>query len=120
MVETLVTAIPVDGLRVPLTVRKVGDTTELVSGLQRLEALKILKWKEVPRTYIEGDEILARRCQISENAHRAGLTKLEKANQTAEWIELSETLERISGEKFQKKGRGRPEGGEQRQRARCR
>jgi ParB family chromosome partitioning protein len=111
LVETLVRAIPVDGLRIPLSVSKVGDATELVSGLQRLEALKILDWKEVPCIYIEGDEILARRCQISENAHRAGLSKLEKANQTAEWIELSETLERISGEKFQKTGRGRPEGG---------
>jgi ParB-like chromosome segregation protein Spo0J len=110
MVETLVTSIRVEGLRSPLWVIKVEDETVLVSGLQRLEAMKVLKWKEVPCVFVEPDKIVARRLQLIENAHRADLTKLERANQTAEWLELVESLERISGEKFQKKP-GRPEGG---------
>jgi ParB family transcriptional regulator, chromosome partitioning protein len=95
MVETLVTSIRVEGLRSALWVIKVEDETELVSGLQRLEALKVLKWKEVPCVYVESDEIVARRLQIIDNAHRAELSKMEKANQTKEWLELTESLDRI-------------------------
>jgi ParB-like chromosome segregation protein Spo0J len=111
MVETLVTSIRVEGLRSALWVIKVEDETVLVSGLQRLEALKVLKWKEVPCVYVEPDEIVARRLQLIDNAHRAELSKMEKANQTKEWLELTESLDRISGEKLQKKP-GRPEGGD--------
>jgi ParB-like chromosome segregation protein Spo0J len=111
MVETLRTSISVEGLRSPLWVIKVEDETVLVSGLQRLEAMKVLKWKEVPCVFVESDKIVARRLQLIENAHRADLTKLERANQTAEWLELVESMEHISGKKFQKKP-GRPEGGD--------
>jgi hypothetical protein len=103
MVETLVTSIPKAGLRIPLMVRLHNGVTHLVAGLQRLEALKVLKWEEVPCVHVEGDDIVARRAQIIENAERAALTKLERANQTAELIELNESLEQISAEKVQKR-----------------
>jgi hypothetical protein len=47
MVETLVTSIPVEGLLIPIMVKKEGDDIKLVSGLQRLEAMRILGWQEV-------------------------------------------------------------------------
>jgi ParB-like chromosome segregation protein Spo0J len=111
MVKTLVKSIPKEGLRIPLIVRLCDGVAHLVAGVQRLEAMKILKWEEVPCIRIEGNENVARRVQIIENAHRAELTKLEKANQTAELLELWEPSEGISGKKLQKK-RGRPEGGD--------
>jgi ParB-like chromosome segregation protein Spo0J len=111
MVKTLVHSIPKEGLRIPLIVRLLNGVAHLVAGLQRLEALKILGWEEVPCIRIDGDENIARRVQIIENAHRAELTKMEKANQTKEWLKLTESLDRISGEKLHKKP-GRPEGGD--------
>ena len=111
MVKTLVHSIPKEGLRIPLIVRLLNGVAHLSAGLQRLEALKILKWEEVPCIRIEGDENIARRVQIIENAHRAELTRMEKANQTKEWLELTESPDRISGETLQKKP-GRPEGGD--------
>jgi ParB-like chromosome segregation protein Spo0J len=83
----------------------------LVTGFQRLEALKILGWSEVP-CVIEEDEITAQRWQIIENLHRGELTKLERANQTKALLELEGDSEEISGEKVQKSKRGRPEGGD--------
>ena len=112
MVKTLVDSIPKEGLRIPLIVRLLDGVAHLVAGLQRLEALKILKWKEVPCVRIEDDENIAERVQIIENAHRAELTRLQSAIQRTKLRELQESSERISGVKFQKKGRGRPEGGD--------
>ena len=112
MVETLIKSIAKEGLRIPLIVRLRAGVAHLVAGLQRLEAVKALKWKEVACILVEDDENIARRVQIVENAHRAELTKLEAANARAELHELQESSDRISGKKFQKKGRGRPQGGD--------
>jgi ParB-like chromosome segregation protein Spo0J len=111
MVAILVKSIPKDGLRFPLIVRLLHGVAHLVAGLQRLEALKILQWEEVPCICIEDDENIARRVQLIENALRAELTRLEKANQTKELLESSEPLEQFSGETVRKKP-GRPEGGD--------
>jgi ParB family chromosome partitioning protein len=97
MVETLIKSIPKEGLRIRLIVRLRDGVAHLVAGLQRLEAVKALKWKEVPCIPIEDDENIARRVQIIENAHRAELTKLQAANARAELRELQESSDRISG-----------------------
>jgi ParB-like chromosome segregation protein Spo0J len=110
-VKNLVTSVSAIGLRTPLTIRVVGGVRHLVAGLQRLEAVKALGWKTVPCVCTHGGEIAARKCQIAENLHRGELTKLERAEQTGEWLELTESEERISGKKVQKK-RGRPESGD--------
>jgi ParB-like chromosome segregation protein Spo0J len=112
LVKTFVQEIPTDGLRTPLTITWRDGVAHLVAGLQRLEALILLGWKEVP--YVcENDELAAQRWQITENLHRGELTKLQRANQTAALLALSsENPEEISGEKVQKKKRGRPQGGD--------
>jgi ParB family chromosome partitioning protein len=110
-VKNLVTSVSAIGLRTPLMVRVLGGVPHLVAGLQRLEALKALGRKTAPCVRAHGGEINARKCQIAENLHRGELTKLERAVQTAEWLELTESLERISGENLQKRP-GRPEGGD--------
>jgi ParB-like chromosome segregation protein Spo0J len=111
VVETLVGGIAKDGLRTPLTIRWLDGVAHLVAGLQRLDALKALKWAEAP-CVCENDELAAQRWQITENLYRGELTKLQRANQTAALLALSEATEEISGEKVQKKKRGRPEGGD--------
>ncbi|KQP53674.1 hypothetical protein ASF41_23240 [Methylobacterium sp. Leaf111] len=58
-------------------------------------------------------ESQARRWEIAENLHRADLTTLQRNEQVAEWIALTEAEapERILGQLAPKIGRGRPEGG---------
>jgi ParB-like nuclease domain len=111
VVKTLVAGIPKDGLRTPLTVRLVGGVAHLITGFQRLEALKILGLDQAPCVTIRGRGP-AQRWQIVENVHRGELTKLQRANQTASLLALTENTEEISGEKVQKKKPGRPEGGD--------
>jgi ParB-like chromosome segregation protein Spo0J len=112
VVESLVDCIAKDGLRTPITISLLNGVAHLGVGLQRLEALKILGWSEVP-CVCENDEVAAQRWQINENLCRGELTKLERANQTAALLALSsENPEEISGEKVQKAKRGRPEGGD--------
>ena len=60
---------------------------------------------------MEGDERVARMWEISENLHRAELTPFEHDEQVVEWIKLLEGDPRFSGQKVQKKERGRPKGG---------
>ena len=111
IVKTLVTGTPKDGLRTPLTVRLLGGVAHLVTGFQRLEALKALGWEEAPCLIIRGKGP-AQRWRIVENLHRGELTKLERAKQTKALLELEGDSEEISGEKVQKNRRGRPEGGD--------
>jgi hypothetical protein len=111
IVKTLVTGIPKDGLRTPLTVRLLNGVANLVTGFQRLEALKVLGWKEATCVKIRGRGP-AQRWQIVENVHRGELTKLQRANQTAALLALPGDPAEISREKVQKNKRGRPEGGD--------
>jgi ParB family chromosome partitioning protein len=48
------------------------------------------------------------RSNIAENLHRSDLTKLERDEQVAQWIKITE---RISVQSAPKMERGRPEGG---------
>lgn len=56
------------------------------------------------------DEIDAEMWEISENLHRAELTKLERDEQISRWVELIE-LKRVSAQVEQKPSGGRPESG---------
>jgi ParB/RepB/Spo0J family partition protein len=117
-VKGLVESIKAIGLRTPLMVRLVNSVPHLVVGLQRLEAVKALGWKTVPCMRVRGGGISARKCKIAENLHRGELTKLERAEQTAEWLKLTETEEQLP-EKCRKSGVVR-KAATQRQPASCR
>lgn len=102
------------GLRTPITVCPVWGKKEeyvLVSGLHRLEAMKRLDAKTIPCLCMRGDKGTRRMWQISENLHRAQLTALEHDEQLAEWVQLFEQEQKVSGQKVQKSGNGRPKGG---------
>jgi ParB-like chromosome segregation protein Spo0J len=93
----------------PLTVRVINGVAHLTTGFHRLEAAKTLKLKKVPCFVIRGKTI-ARLWQISENLHRAELTVLDEAEQTAEWLALVEKLAPSQDRDAEKRGPGRPEG----------
>jgi hypothetical protein len=69
----------------------------LVSGRQRLEAMKVLGIETAPVKVLECDEATARMFEISENLDRAELTAMERAAQIGEWV-------RLCVEKNKKKG----------------
>jgi ParB family transcriptional regulator, chromosome partitioning protein len=105
-VKRLADSIDKIGLRHPITVREKGDKYLLVAGRHRLEAYKKMDIEYIPATIVKMTNDDARLWEIAENLHRAELTKLERDDNIAEWIKITE---RISVQDEQK--RGRPEGG---------
>lgn len=81
------------GLRTPITVRPVndGERLVLVAGAHRLAAAKSLGWERIDAFVEEDcDEIDAELWEIAENLHRAELTALERDEQVARWVALTE------------------------------
>lgn len=78
------------GLQSPIGVRYSGNICELVVGHHRLAAAKMLAWETIEAFSIDGDDVATRLAEIAENLHRAELTKLERDEQVAEWIKLTD------------------------------
>jgi uncharacterized protein with PIN domain len=106
-VKRLADSIEQVGLRHPITVRERGDRYLLVAGRHRIEAFKKLGREHIPATIVKMTNDDARLWEIAENLHRAELTKLERDEQIAEWIKITD---RISVQS-ETKTIGRPEGG---------
>lgn len=94
------------GLQHPVTVVERGEKYLLVAGRHRMEACKRIGRDYVNCNIVKMNKYEARLWEISENLHRADLTKLERDEQVAEWISITE---RISSQNATKPGR--PEGG---------
>lgn len=77
------------GLIAPIRVRRVGHGYEVVAGSHRLQAVDSLGWREVPCVVTTDDDIAAELAMIAENLHRAELSVLERDDQVARWIELT-------------------------------
>jgi ParB family transcriptional regulator, chromosome partitioning protein len=102
-VQALVESIREIGLQSPISLRAVpckdgvptphcyqGHTYHLVAGEHRLQACKVLGWKEIPALILEGDEAICRLWEIDENLVRAELTEMERAEHLRErkvWYE---------------------------------
>jgi ParB family chromosome partitioning protein len=132
-VERLAASIKEIGLRTPITVRyfpdrpgEAGtcDSHVLVAGGHRLAAVKSLGWEKIECVVVDEDDRQARLWEIAENLHRKDLTRLERSEQIAEWIKITDGVsgqfgqkltEGVSGQIDQKpigpKKGGRPEGG---------
>jgi len=101
-VERLADSIKSLGLRTPITVRVVdnyvdddGETIDgqpvLVTGAHRLAAIKKLGWEKVECfVFDDDDETAAKLWEIAENLHRADLSVMERSQQVAEWVRLTE------------------------------
>jgi ParB family transcriptional regulator, chromosome partitioning protein len=107
------------GLQQPISVRPAGNKQYLlVTGAHRLEAVRSLGAHMILSSIIKLNEVDARLWEISENLHRADLSKLERSEQVAEWAALTETrLADVSAQVGPKRsvrgieGEGRPESG---------
>lgn len=65
------------------------DAYEIVAGGHRFEALWQLNAETISAVVLDGDGLQQRLIEIAENLHRAELTALERAEQIAEWVELT-------------------------------
>jgi ParB-like chromosome segregation protein Spo0J len=114
-VKKLAQSIEQVGLRHPITVRRKGDGYTLIAGRHRLEACKKLGREHIPASIVSMTNDEARLWEIAENLHRAELTKLERDEQIAEWIKITERLQSSQVAKIESRredGRGhRQEGG---------
>jgi ParB family chromosome partitioning protein len=84
-VETLKQDIDMQGLLQPIVVVRRGQRFGLVAGLQRLAAVRALRWVEIPALVLPEDtpEAELRFAAIMENVDREDLTKLERAEHLA-------------------------------------
>lgn len=94
-VEALVQSIKDIGLQHPITCRSLkGGGFELVAGHHRLEALRRLGEEGVPATIVKWSDQAARKWEIAENLHRADLSELQRKEQIAEWIAITDAERR--------------------------
>lgn len=108
-VNRLAESIDQIGLRHPITVREKGDKYHLIAGRHRLEACKKLGREHVQAVIVKMTNDEARLWEIAENLHRADLKKLDRDEQVAEWIKITERI--LSQTAKETRGRGQPEGG---------
>lgn len=93
-VATLAESMRTHGLLQPITVRMIGDTeAELVAGLHRLEAARLLEWEWIDAVFVEVNDIEREMLEIAENLHRCDLTKDERDRQIRRYAELLEVRE---------------------------
>ncbi|MBK5958089.1 hypothetical protein CCR97_08140 [Rhodoplanes elegans] len=78
------------GLLQPIVVREQAHGYKLIAGRHRLAAVTLLEEPFIDAFLFKGDDIGQRLAEITENLHRADLTALERDEQLAEWIRLTE------------------------------
>jgi len=90
-VKTLAESIKRIGLRQPISVTSpVKNRYRLITGAHRLEAVRANGDHMILSSVMDVSELDARLWEISENLHRADLSKLERSEQVAEWVRLTE------------------------------
>ena len=95
----------------PIIVRETGHGVELVTGLHRMEAVRILGDRHVTAFVVKCDDIEARKAEIAENLHRAELTVQERADHIAEWVKLTDETVKAQVAPLEPHKRGRPDQG---------
>jgi ParB/RepB/Spo0J family partition protein len=100
------------GLRTPITVRlrlARPSGAELIAGLHRVEAAKLLGWTSIAAVPLNDDEGASRLWKLEENLQRAELNALDHAEHITAWMTLARSNQ-ISGQVVRKSA-GRPESG---------
>lgn len=77
-----------DGIIQPITVRKVGEKFEVVSGERRLRAAKISKFESVPCIVVDITERSSALIALIENIQRSDLSFFDEANAIHNLIDL--------------------------------
>jgi ParB-like chromosome segregation protein Spo0J len=88
VVAELAQSIRAIGLQTPLTCIIRDGQHVLVSGRNRLEALRVIGCEQAPVRVVDFDDVDAELWRLSENLHRAELTKLEYDKQVVRYAEL--------------------------------
>jgi len=88
VVAELAQSIRTIGLQTPLTCINRDGHHVLVSGRNRLEALRVIGCEQAPVRIVDFDDVDAQLWQLSENLHRAELTKLEYDKQLVRYAQL--------------------------------
>jgi ParB-like chromosome segregation protein Spo0J len=88
MVAELAQSIRAIGLQTPLTCIVRDGQHILVAGRNRLEALRLVGCEQAPVRVVDFDDVEAKLWRLSENLHRAELTKLEYDRQVVQYAEL--------------------------------
>lgn len=120
-VESIASSMAAIGLQNPILIRYVDEATMpdgqvlanapvLIAGETRLRAARKLGWPKIDAIEASVNDIDAAMIEIAENLHRTDLTKLERAEQVAEWLRLAGER-RVLPQLVAKPQGGRPEGG---------
>ena len=72
-------SIKANGLLQPITVRRKGESYELIAGERRLRAVRNLDWKDVPAVVRDFDDQTMLVLALVENLQRADLNPIEEA-----------------------------------------
>jgi ParB-like chromosome segregation protein Spo0J len=88
VVAELAQSIRAIGLQTPLTCIVRDGQHILVSGRNRLEALRVIGCEQAPVHIVDFDDVDAELWRLSENLHRAELTKLQYDQQVVRYAEL--------------------------------
>lgn len=72
-------SIKTNGLLQPITVRRKGESYELIAGERRLRAVRNLDWKDVPAVVRDFDDQTMLVLALVENLQRADLNPIEEA-----------------------------------------
>ena len=88
-VKVIADSISVIGLLNPITIDR---DNVLIAGLHRLEAAKLLSWKEIECNVCTLDGLRAELAEIDENIVRCDLGTVEKGNQILRRKEIHESL----------------------------
>jgi ParB family chromosome partitioning protein len=78
-IDELASSLKAHGLLQPVLVRRRGSTYELIGGHRRLEAAKLLGWREIPAVVREETDDQAYILTLVENLPREDLSPKEEA-----------------------------------------
>lgn len=81
--------IATSGLINPITVRASHTGFQLIAGLNRLEAYKLLQRTEIPAHVLEVDDTAAATIRLTENLTRSQLSPIEEAAQLHDLVEAT-------------------------------
>ncbi len=89
----LASSIKVDGIIQPITVRKIDERYEIISGERRFRAAKIVGMSAVPCIIVETTDKSSALLALVENIQRSDLSYFEEASAIAKLIEMHEVTQ---------------------------
>lgn len=98
--EELAESIRVNGLLVPVSVRRVGDRYQLIAGERRLMAFRLLGESQIPAIVEQADDRRSASLAIVENMQRQQLNFYEEARAIATLIEANGLTQKQAAEQL--------------------